>query len=224
MRKLLYLIILFLFCNCNQTDKKLETQDKPKESKYKNLLIRYKDLAIDTLEVYSSDDLESQAYKYKGTKLDTTEIRLFPRQISQEYLSADGYFACYKFSIDSNKIGLITRTPSTYASSSIKLLILDKTKDAITGIIELAETFGDAGDVAEKNSWIFNDSNKKFKCFIWVKESHDNSVDNVNDTTIEHWNNYYLINISKNKADTISTDEKILTKKFARLLKGYASR
>ena len=224
MRNLLFLATLVLTLSCKQTDTKQRPADPPKDSKFKNLLTKYKDISFDTLKVFSAEDPDSKSYKYKGTKLDTTDVLLFPEAIAEQYLNDDGYFACYKFYIDIGKIGLITRTPSTYASSSIKLLILDKQKDAITDMIELAETFGDAGDMAEKISWLLRDDLKKYKSFTWVEESHDHSVEDEKDTTVEKWSNYYLIDISKSKIDTVSKDEKLLTKRFKKLLVGQASR
>lgn len=224
MRELLYIATLVFIFGCNQTDTKQPHADKHKDSRFKNLLAKYKDISFDTLKVFSAEDPDSKLYKYSGRKLDTTDVLLFPETIAEQYLNDDGYFACFKFLIDSSKIGLITRTPSTYASSSIKLLILDKQKDTITDIIELAETFGDAGDMAEKISWLLKDDLKKYKSFTWVEESHDHSVEDEKDTTVERWNNYYLIDISKSKVDTVSKDEKLLTKKFEKLLAKQASR
>jgi hypothetical protein len=187
-------------------------------------LTKYKDISFDTLHVFSSTELESNRYKFKGTQLDSADVLLFPKELAEQYVNDNGYFACYKFSIDSMRTGLITRTPSTYEPSSIKLLILDKRKDTIVDFIELAETFGDAGDVAEKISWLFKDNNKKYKAFMWVEESHDNSVDDEKDTTIQTWNYYYELDVSKSKVDTLSKDEKELLKKFENLVTQQASR
>jgi hypothetical protein len=217
MRQILYLATLVLLFSCKQSNNEQQKVDILKESKFKNLLTKYKDISFDTLKVFSTEDPDNKLYMYKGIKLDTTDVLLFPKSIAEQYLDDDGFFACYKFLIDNSRIGLITRTPSTYASSSIKLLILDIQKDTITEIIELGETFGDAGDMAIKTSWLFKDSSKKYKSITWVEESHDHSVENEKDTTIESWNNYYLIDLSKSSIDTISTDEKMLTKKFKTL-------
>lgn len=88
----------------------------------------------------------------------------------------------------------------------------------------MAETFGDAGDMAEKTSWLFKDEYKKYKCFMWVEESHDNSVDDEKDTTVQRWNYYYLLDFSKAKVDTVNKDEKELLKKFGSLIRQPASR
>jgi len=219
MRELFFLITLTLLFSCNQTETKQQLLDTPKESKFKTMLIKYNDISFDTLQVFSSEELESNQYKFIGTKLDSAEVSLFPKALSEQYYYDQGFFACYKFSIDSIRTALITRTPSTYEPSSIKLLLFNKQSDSITDFFELAETFGDAGDFAEKKSWLFKDDKKKYKIFMWYQESYDNSVDDENDTTIQTWNYYYLFNFSKSKVDTVSKNEQELTRKFGKLLK-----
>lgn len=224
MRKLLYITTLILLFGCDQKTTKQQQPDLPKESKFKSLLTKYKDISFDTLQVFSSEELESSQYKFKGNQLDSADVSLFPKELAEQYVNDNGYFACYKFIIDSNRTGLITRTPSTYEPSSVKLLIFNKQPDAITDFIELAETFGDAGDMAEKTSWLFKDDKKEYKSFIWVEESHDNSVDDEKDTTVQTWNYYYLLDISKSTVDTLSKDEKELLNRFGSLIRQRASR
>jgi hypothetical protein len=224
MKKLLYLAIPILLYSCDQkTTKlqqvKLQQTEIHKGSKFKNLLKKYKEISFDTLKVFSSYELNSRQYKFKGIQLDSVDVSLFSKDLAERYINDNGYFACYKFSIDSNTIGLLTRTPSTYEPSSIKLLIFDKQKDTITNTIELAKVFGDAGDSAEKTTWLFKDKNQKYNSFIWITESHDNSVEDENDKTIERWDRYFLLNISESKIDTLKTTEKELLLRFGKLIK-----
>jgi hypothetical protein len=223
MRRLFYLSTLILLFSCDQKPAKQQQAKTSKASKFKSLLTKYKDISFDTLKVFSSAELESRQYKFKGKQLNSADVSLFPKELLELYSNDNGYFACYKFHIDNKRTGLITRTPSTYEPSSIKLLIFDKQQDAITDFIELAETFGDAGDMAEKTSWLFKDERKKYKSFMWVEESHDNSVDDENDTTIQTRNYYYLFDLSKAKLDTLNKDEKELLKKFGSLIKQHIS-
>lgn len=219
MRKLLFLTTLTLTCSCNQIETKQQQAEQPKERPFKSLLSKYKNISFDTLQIFSSGDLESNQYRYKGTPLDSADVSLFPKALSEQYGYDHGFFACYQFTIDSIRTALITRTPSTYEPSSIKLLIFDKQRDSITDYMELAETFGDAGDYAEKISWLFKDENKKYKNFMWYQESHDNSVDDEKDTTVQTWDYYYLLDISKPTIDTISKNKQELSIKFGQLLK-----
>ena len=215
--------LIFLLSSCGDSkptsNRKKKVETDIEFGAYDKLLAKYKEISFDTLKVFSSTGLDSKQYKFKGTQLDSIDVLLFPESISEQYINDPGYFACYKFPIDNFKIGLITRTPSTYESSSIKLLIFDKQRNTISDLFELAEIFGDAGDAAEKVSWLFKDENKKYKSFTWLTESHDNSVDDEKDTTVDSWNYYYLIDISKQKIDTISKNEKELLTKFGNLIR-----
>lgn len=217
MKQFLYLLTILLFFSCEEKPKNTQkiVAEKIKESKYKKLLSKFKDIAIDTLEVYSSENYD----KYTGVKMDSLDAILFPKEIAQAYFLEHDLYACYKFVINSTKIGLLARTPSIYVPSSIKLFIYNKTEDNITEYIELAETFGDAGDSMEKTSWIIKNKRNEINALIRKTESHDHSVEDENDTIVESWDNYYLVDISKPKLDTLSKDSKSLIKKFKSLLK-----
>ena len=218
MKKLFYLITIIALYSCN---KKTETLSSPKievkiESRYSQLLKKFKNISLDTLKVFSDEDYKT----FKGRKLDSLDVILFPKEIAEaHFIDPPGIFACYKFTIDSNRIGLIARTPSEYVPSSIKLFVYSKEKDEITNYIELAESWGDAGDVLEKTSWLFRNKDNSVSSLVWVHEMHYNSAEAENDTTSESWDYHYLINISKTKIDTINKDSKMLTKAFRNILK-----
>lgn len=219
MRYLLISILTVCLYSCDQS-KTVQPKSKANtRSMYTKLLTKFRDIAFDTLKVYSREEVTGE---YKGLELDSSDATLFPYEIAQQHFNdPPGLFAIYKFPINDNYLGLITRTPSEYVPSSIKLFLLDKQRDTITGYIELAESWGDAGDEVNKTSWLYFDEHKKLKTFIWVQEGHDNSVDNEKDTTYEEWNYYYLLDVLGNRVDTISIDEKALEKKFHKLLEQY---
>lgn len=217
MKQLLYLFIIIIFFSCEEKPKNTGkvVAKTIRDSKYKNLLSKFKNISIDTLEVYSSEDYG----KYKGIKIDSLDAILFPKEIVEAYFLEHDLYACYKFEINSTKIGLLARTPSMYVPSSIKLFIYNKTEDNISEYIELAESWGDAGDSMEKTSWIIKNKENGINAFIRKTESHDHRVEDENDTIVESWDNHYLIDLSKPKFDTISEDSESLTKKFKALLK-----
>ncbi|WP_207422620.1 hypothetical protein [Desertivirga brevis] len=188
-----------------------------KPYKSQMLLSKYQSISFDTLEVQSVIELESNTNKFKGTRLDSSEVLLLRSHINEQYYDGEGYFACNKFPIDKNRTALITRAPSTYNSSAIKLFVFNKEKNVSTCVLELADVFGDAGDSSEKITWLFKDKNKGYKAFSWYTESHDNSLDDENDTTVDTSNFYYLIDLSKPNLDTLSTDEARLLKRFGSL-------
>ena len=216
MRKTIFILLLLSTFSCgqNQEEQKADSKTVEKNSKYKRLLSKYIEKCFDTLRVYSPEDLNGE---YKGVQLDSADAILFPEEIVQQYFNdTPGLFAVYKFTIDSNRLGLITRTPSEYVPSSIKLFFYNIARDSITSFIELAESWGDAGDVWIKDAWIFKDQ-KDYKSFIAVQEMHYNRVDDENDTTVQKWNYYSLLNITK-EGDTISEDEKDLSRRFKTLI------
>ena len=109
---------IILLLACNQTTNSSETRT----SKYSRLLSKFQEISFDTLEVYSMGDGAEKNYKYNGVQLDSLDAILFPADIAKRHFSdPPGLFACYKFKIDSFKTGLITRTPSEYYPTSIKL-------------------------------------------------------------------------------------------------------
>ena len=188
MHKLNYLIIVILILSCTNKKNNYKTESLHKQNKFKSLLDKYKNISFDTLKVNFIDDTDYIHNKYYGTQLDSLEILLLPKELTDLYLNDNGYFACYKFSIDNNRTALITRTPSYYEPSSIKLIILDDTKDSITSFIELSDSFGDAGDASQKISWIFKDINKQYKAFLWNHTSYDHSAEDIKDSTVEETN------------------------------------
>ena len=189
-----------------------------KKSTHLKLLSKFKKIDIDFLEIYSTPDFGI----YKGKQIDSLDAILFPKEIADAYLLDHDIYACYKFNIDSTKIGLIVRTPSMYVSSSIKLFVYNKNSDRISNYIELAESWGDAGDAIEKTSWIIKNKKNHFSILTREIESHDHRAEDENDTVVDHWDRYSLLAIN-GKIDTVSTNSVELKKKYNKLLDKKAS-
>lgn len=216
MRPVLFVLVLIVI-SCKEAKNVHPQSAAGKESKYKSLLTKFKDISFDTLHVYSPTDYKGP---YMGKPIDPKNALLFPKDISDAYFNdSPGIFAVYKFSIDKNKLGLIARTPSEYWPSSIKLFFFDKKKDTITGYTELAQNWGDAGDAEIKDTWLFKNKDKKLNSFMWVQQSHDNSVDNEKDTTVVTADYYYLFDLSKYQLDTLSENKEQLGKTFKHIIK-----
>lgn len=216
MRIILFLISFLIFAACSSKPKPVEPplEVAVLESKFTELLKKFKPISKEIFKVYSYEDFKD----FKGKELDSLDALLFPTEISERYFQdSEGIFACYQFAIDSNRIGLIARTPGEYVPSSIKLFIYDKQRDKLTSYLELAESIGDAGYMMSKTSWIIQDK-KDIQVLTWVHEKQYNEVMDYTDTTVSIWDYHYLINISKNKFDTLSKNSGYLTKKYASLL------
>lgn len=212
MRHAYIVIFIFLFWSCGSH----KSPADPAKKRRDDFLAKFKNKAFDTLYVYSPG---SDTGEYGGLKLDSADAVLFPTEIAQAHFNdPPGLFAVYKFPLDKQFIGLIARTPSMYYPTSIKLFLYDSVKGQITTYTELAETWGDAGDVLEKSSWIFRNRGKT-QAFVSTTEIHDHSVEDEKDTTVERMEFYYVIDLSRHRIDTMNADQQALRSQFGRLLK-----
>jgi hypothetical protein len=188
-------------------------------SRFSALLAKCPTVQIDdTLAVYSTTEPEDESYAFRGVQIDSAEGMYLPSPI-REGLASEMYgtFACGSFAVDGNHIGILLRTPALYSSNAIHLLLLDKAKDSITNVLELAQLFGDAGDFVEKKTWLYRNEAKQPAAFMWVVQTYDHSVEGGEDTTIERSDNYYLFDLTRPAKDTASTDAKEFFKTFGRL-------
>ncbi|OQP64474.1 hypothetical protein A3860_21130 [Niastella vici] len=212
MKKLFIPLSLIAVFSCGQQEP-INSKAKQSNSKFEPLLAQFKDIGIDTLQVYSTQDSTDIM---SGRAIDSIGASFFPEEMAQAHFhEPPSLFAIYKFSIDKNRLGLLARTPSEYVPSSIKLFIFDSAKDSITSYIELGETIGDAGDYMIKNTWIFKDtSSKHLQALVNITQGHDNSVDNPKDTTVKEDEYYSLLDLSKPRIDTIFADKEQLPNKY----------
>lgn len=151
-------------------------------------------------------------WKYQGNLIDTSLLHLLtPDYMGHEPL----FYACYKFDLDNNTIGLITRTPSEYESSSIKLFAYHKKTNTMTFETELAENWGDAGDALNKSSWLFRAHGSGW---LGIIEQFNYSED-LEDTTvpISETYDYYHFKWNGSKIDTTSTDSSALVEIFKKM-------
>ncbi|MGV3529814.1 MAG: hypothetical protein ACO1OO_13020 [Flavisolibacter sp.] len=192
----------------------------PESSRFTQALGKFKPIQFDTLRVNSSYRLDKEDYPFKGVPLDSLEAALFPSEIASRVTKYDQMYACYRFPMGDGFAGLIARVPSTYESSSIQLFILDKAKDNIVNYFELAEIFGDAGDFAEKVSWLIWAENE-LRNFSWYYEAHDYSVEDEGDNRFEEFNNFSLVQINKGSVDTLAKDSAALIPSFGAYIQKY---
>lgn len=206
-----YVLLLFIgLAACQsasnqQNPNTLLTSDTVAKSDINQLLKLYQPLIGDTVEVDNKAEAADTKWRYQGTLIDTLLLKLLPTY-------AEGYepfyYACYKFDLDANTVGLITRTPSEYESSSIKLFAWHKKTNTITFETELAESWGDAGDAMRKTSWLYHHQQSGW---MGILEQFNYSED-LEDTTapISETYDYYHFKWANNRIDTISRDSSAL--------------
>ncbi|HEX7413357.1 MAG TPA: hypothetical protein VF411_04865, partial [Bacteroidia bacterium] len=195
-----------------------------KLTRFSKLDTLFTDVATDTFYVYSDLSIDGHKFAFSGRPLDSTQVSFLPFDIKGNYNWNKDYSACYKFPIDKSHIALITRIPGEYVSSKITLLVFDIDKDSIIKSLNLADTWGDAGESFVYNSCIFKDKEKNISILFYAWSSYDHRAgDNPKDTLIEYSKNYLLLNLSKNFGDTISRDSATIVTKYPDMLKKLAS-
>lgn len=197
------------------------TRSKSKNDQYLKLLSKFKDITFDTFLINSlGDNVNFEKYEFKGVQLDSLDIILFPQKIAHaHFVDPPGLFACYKFKIDSARTALITRTPSEYFPSSIKLFVYTQKKDTLIETVELAESIGDEGVSRDINSWIFKDKNN-IKSFIWARDIDDHSIGNEDktDTAKVISDNFTIYDISKDQFSSLGDKIENLPFGYRRLI------
>jgi len=209
MKQSFLLLCLIALFSCDQ-QKPINSAATQSNSKYGPLLAQFKDLDIDTLQVYSPEYTEDTTDIMSGRAIDSANAMLFPEEID----ATRGLFAIYKFAIDKNRLGLLARTPSEYVPSSIKLFIFNTAKDSITSYVELGELFGDAGDALIKTSWVFRDSTRQLIALTNETQKYYHSADDPKDTAVDIKDYYSLFNLSKDKIDTLFDHQEKLPAKY----------
>lgn len=189
-----------------------DTRDSVSVPALNQLLKLYKNINSDTLEVAPQPGEATTSWKYSGTLIDTALLALLPVEL-RAY--EPFFYACYKFDLDANTIGLITRTPSEYESSSIKLFALHKKTNTITFETELADSWGDAGDAVSISSWLYRN---KESHWMGILEKFNYSED-IEDSTapVSETYDYYHFKWNGNRIDTISTDSSALVEVYKQI-------
>ena len=176
------------------------------------LLNLYKPAGVDTLAVESGNVAADGSWKYRGTLIDTPLLQLLPKEFHDQLPQ---FYACYQFNLDTNTIGLITRTPAEYGSSSIKLFAYHKQTDIITFETELAEAFSEAGNAVTKSSWLYHPPDS---AWLGILENFESSA-NDEDAAANNYEvyDYYHLRWNGNKIDTTSTDSSALVEIFRQI-------
>lgn len=208
MRFLSILFIVLIYSACSESPVKTEGAEAVPVYTIDSFLAKFTEIEFDSLKVYTTDQVDADTSFYKGRALDSMDAPFIASlygdmafESSREYLSQ--FYACYKFKIDDERMGLIVRCPSEYVSSFLEVF---ECKDGkVKHLINLSELWGDAGDVYERCSYLFR-AGKGIGVYQYNISSYDHSVEDEKDSTVDEWYNHYTIRISEGKFDTLSRD------------------
>lgn len=208
MRFLSILFIVLIYSACSESPVKNESAEAVPVYNIDSFLAKFTEIEFDSLKVYTTDQVDADTSFYKGRALDSMDAPFIASlygdmafESSREYLSQ--FYACYKFKMDEERMGLIVRCPSEYVSSFLEVF---ECKDGkVKHLINLSELWGDAGDVYERCSYLFR-AGKGIGVFQYNNSTYDHSVEDENDSTVEAFYNHYTIRISEGKYDTLWSD------------------
>lgn len=201
------LCLVLVFSNCSQQEtSETVTEKNLAPSRYSTIEHLFNSISPDSFFVFSDWDIEKANFEFKGTSMDSNQVAILPHEWIENYTWNKDFGACYKFNIDSIHVALIARVPSEYVSSAIKLFVFNLQKDSITKTINLADIFGDAGEVSYYKSCIIAKTNNLFDIITYNGGSYDHRASDENDSIIENWNYYYLYKLNKDIIDTLMKD------------------
>jgi hypothetical protein len=149
----LSLIILLIFCSCQNQDKKSPNKDNSVE-----FLALFNDINPSGLHIYPLNN-KVDGQKFKGKPIDVKKYN----QVNNEKIFTNinaaregnsNIYAICKFEINDKLLGLLIRQWSQYEESSIELVLWDKDTKCIINSLPLADSFGDEGWYFDKESWI----------------------------------------------------------------------
>ena len=124
----------------------------------------------DTIHVYSAEP--DPRWPLLGTQLSRV-ARMALRSVYQD-TSDDGVFAAARLSLDSARIGYLLRVPSHYSSSRVDLWILDRGSRQLTGPLEVADWWGDAGEEDCIMSWLVDLNQDGTRELVsWAEHSYE---------------------------------------------------
>lgn len=161
----------------------------------------------DTLKIYSSSaEIDNPKYAFAGKKIDSIKLALFPSYLNLSVDEVRPIYACSRFKIDNERWGLITRMGGEYSSTAVNLFIYEPRKDSLCFYKELAEDFGDAGDVYRKTTWLFLIPDKLVGAFTRSDRLFYNMVDNPADTSVERnvtFTRYVMPDVTESDVDDL---------------------
>ncbi len=216
-----YIAFLFAFVCIRCADKPLTTAESSSgpASNYSKLDTLFEGITSDSLFVFSTETSDDSRYRFVGTRMDSAEITALGLDFTEGWNRE--MYACCKLPLAKSVIGLIVRGIGEYDVSKLKLFVFDTEKDAVVNVLDLADTFGDAGEFFSSCSYIFEEKNK-ILMLNYYEGSYDHSVENLSDTIVEYWYRYYLYDLSKVPVDTLSKDSATIILKYPGIIKRMA--
>lgn len=227
----IFLMILF-FIGCR--DNKKEIRIKPDTTSKSASLVSssvansFDSLNRDSLLVYprmSSNASDEPTYPFSGKLIKNFDLTLIDTSKFEHPIQKRmNFFAVNKIPMGKDHTGLLLRTPSIYWESAIYLLLWDNTQTKVLDQLEVAEWWGDAGDLVFVQSWLLDlkKDNPKILVVKNITRTKDLKKPSLTITTDSVYR--YTIKDNHFKLETkAETDRDYLRKKYNIILRNITS-
>lgn len=202
-----FFLILTSCTETNRTEKTTKKKINEDSLKFSKLIAKFQDIQFDTLEVYSLNTINDSTYLFIGDSLDSLDLLLLPLDFTASLSEHMGYYACGKFVVNDTATALILRAPAEYDPSDIYLLYYNPTTFKLNVCMPLSCSFGDAGDVFIRNSWIIK-QDSVFTIYTEELTEHYNVVDDPEDNTVTREQQRYKTILPSCEKDTLNDIQK----------------
>jgi hypothetical protein len=164
-------------------------------------------------QVIPGDTFVISSMRMNGHPIESELLTNFPDEKPTPYDEnpdyGTGYFGWLKFQIDSDRIGLITQTPSDYQASSVHLFVMNKNGKIDEPPVLLAESTGDHGYGLEVRSVFLKD--KKGQVRILIERKSTQYDPEQEEISYEISIAYFLLDTYGRTMQSLETDDSYRT-------------
>lgn len=231
MRNILLFLVSVLFTACGNNNKtafvKSDTTSESAVLALKVFAGNFDSLIRDSILVYpkmNSNASDEPAYPFSGKQLKAVDFKIIDSSRFEHPVNREmNFYTSYLIPMGKDHSGLLLRTPSVYWESAIYLLLWDNTLNKVADQLQVAEWWGDAGDLVFIQSWLL-DLKKNNPVILVVKNITRPKDINSNSVTITTDSVYrYIIKNNRFKLEKkAETDRDYLRRKYNIILRNVA--
>lgn len=228
MKNILLFLTLLLVIAC--FDKKNERRIKPDTTAksapmpLKSFADNFDTLNRDSLLVYprmSSNALDEPNYPFSGHELKDFDYKQIDTSRFEHAVKRKmNFFATNRIPLGKDHSGLLLRTPSIYWESAVYLLLWDNALNKVVDQLQVAEWWGDAGDLVFIQSWLLDLKNDNPKILVIENITRPKDIKNPSVTVTTDTVYRYTIKDNRFKLETkAETDRDYLLRKYNIILR-----
>lgn len=203
---------------------KADTLFKSIKQPPKPFISNFDSLNRDSILVYprmSSNASDEPGYPFSGKVLKSVNFKeIDSSRFEHPVKRKMRFYASYNIPLGKDHTGLLLRTPSIYWESAMYLLLWNNKLNKAVDQLQVAEWWGDAGDLVFIQSWMLDLEKNNPKILVVKNITKPKNINNIAETVTTDSVYTYTIKDNKFKLDAKSgTDREYLRKKYNVTLK-----